>query len=117
MLLSKALAVVAALLTTTVNGMSPSFSDQLMHEWLTSSDVAYNFTRINKNDTVLLIVDHQEGLFQLVRDFQPDQYRRAVLAHASIGKIFNLPVIMTSSSDTGALFFHRYRISVGSLDR
>lgn len=66
--------------------------------------VAYTFTRINKNDTVLLIVDHQEGLFQLVRDFQPDQYRRAVLAHASIGKIFNLPVIMTSSSDTGAFF-------------
>ncbi|EIM91437.1 Isochorismatase hydrolase [Stereum hirsutum FP-91666 SS1] len=65
------------------------------------SVTTYNFTRINKNDTVLLIVDHQEGLFQLVRDFQPDQYRRAVLAHASIGKIFNLPVIMTSSSDTG----------------
>jgi len=40
-------------------------------------------------------------LFQLVRDYQPDQFRNNILAHAAIGKVFNLPTILTTSAETG----------------
>ncbi|KAF9473054.1 Isochorismatase hydrolase [Pholiota conissans] len=59
------------------------------------------FERIDKDNVVLLIVDHQIGLFQLVRDFQPDEFRNNIFAHAAIGKVFNLPTILTTSSETG----------------
>lgn len=50
---------------------------------------------------MLLVVDHQLGLFQLVRDYTPDQFRSNIIAHAAIAQLFNLPVVMTSSADTG----------------
>jgi nicotinamidase-related amidase len=59
------------------------------------------FTRLRKNDTVFLVVDHQLGLFSLVRDFAPDQYRNNILAHAALPKVFNIPTILTTSAETG----------------
>ncbi|KAF8904147.1 Isochorismatase-like protein [Gymnopilus junonius] len=59
------------------------------------------FIRLNKDDAALLIVDHQIGLFQMARDQQPEEFRNAVLAHAAIGKVFNLPTILTTSAETG----------------
>ncbi|TFY79790.1 hypothetical protein EWM64_g4223 [Hericium alpestre] len=50
---------------------------------------------------MLLVLDHQVGLFQLVHDFQPDQYKNNILAHAAIGKVFNLPTVLMTSSQTG----------------
>lgn len=50
---------------------------------------------------MLLVVDHQLGLFQLVRDYSPDQFRNNIIAHAAIAKLFDLPVVITSSTDTG----------------
>jgi nicotinamidase-related amidase len=50
---------------------------------------------------VLLVVDHQLGLAQLVRDFTPTEYRNNVLAHAALGNLFNLPTILTTSAETG----------------
>ncbi|TFK98327.1 ycaC protein [Pterulicium gracile] len=63
--------------------------------------VAFTFERINKDDAALLVVDHQVGLFHLARDWQPDQYRNNMLAHAAIGKVFDLPTILTTSAETG----------------
>jgi len=62
---------------------------------------AFTFERIDKNNSMLLVVDHQLGLFQLVRDFGPEEYRNNILAHAAIGKVFNLPTILTTSAETG----------------
>ena len=51
---------------------------------------------------MLLVVDHQEGLYQLARDFKSTVEMKAnILAHAALGKVFNLPTILTSSADTG----------------
>ncbi|KAF4978553.1 hypothetical protein FZEAL_5086 [Fusarium zealandicum] len=61
----------------------------------------FTFERLDKNNALLLIVDIQEGLYQLVRDFDPTLYRDQILAHAALGEVFNLPVIMTSSAETG----------------
>lgn len=40
-------------------------------------------------------------MFQLVRDFAPDQFRNNILAHAALPKIFNIPTILTTSAETG----------------
>ncbi|KAK1229646.1 hypothetical protein PQX77_007282 [Marasmius sp. AFHP31] len=61
----------------------------------------YTFERIDKNNTVLLIVDHQVGLFNLVKNYDPVQFKNNVLAHAEIAKVFSLPTVITSSSETG----------------
>lgn len=66
------------------------------------------FERIDKDNVVLLVVDHQIGLAQLVRDFDADQFRNNVLAHAAIGKVFNLPTILTTSAETGQSLSDRH---------
>lgn len=37
----------------------------------------------------------------MVRDFDPTIFSNNMLAHSAIGKIFNIPVIMTTSAETG----------------
>ncbi|UPK96039.1 hypothetical protein LCI18_006974 [Fusarium solani-melongenae] len=59
------------------------------------------FERLNINDTVLLVVDHQVGLFDLARDFDPQLFYRNAIAHAALGKLFDIPVIITTSDETG----------------
>lgn len=66
---------------------------------------AYTYERLNKTDAVLLVVDHQEGLYQLGRDRTPVEFKNNILAHAALGQVFDLPVVLTSSSDTGALWY------------
>jgi hypothetical protein len=43
----------------------------------------------------------QEGLYHLTRDFDPTLYRQNMLAHAAIGKLFGLPVVLTTSAQVG----------------
>lgn len=50
---------------------------------------------------MLLILDLQVGLYQVGRDWDPTLYRENVLAHSELGKLFNLPVVMTTSAETG----------------
>jgi len=69
-----------------------------------ASTKRFTFERINKDDVMLLVVDHQIGLFQLVRDFTPDEYKNNILAHAELGKIFNLPTILTTSAENGTWY-------------
>lgn len=63
--------------------------------------MAKPYVRIDKNDTALLLVDHQAGLMSLVRDIDPDKFKNNVLALADIGKYFKLPTILTTSFETG----------------
>ena len=37
----------------------------------------------------------------MVRDFDPAGYKQQAIAHAAIGKAFDLPVILTTSAETG----------------
>ncbi|PYH96065.1 isochorismatase family hydrolase [Aspergillus ellipticus CBS 707.79] len=64
-----------------------------------SSVQAWN--RLDKDNAALLVIDHQVGLSQLVRDYSTNDFRNNMLAHASIGNVFNLPTVLTTSSDTG----------------
>ncbi|KDQ49532.1 hypothetical protein JAAARDRAFT_642896 [Jaapia argillacea MUCL 33604] len=62
---------------------------------------AYTYERLDKNNSVLLVVDHQVGLFQLARDYTPTDFKSNLLAHAALGQVFNLPTILTTSAETG----------------
>ena len=64
--------------------------------------MSFKYERLDKDNVVLLVVDHQEGLFQIARDQSPVQMKNNILAHAAIGKVFNLPTILTTSEETGA---------------
>ncbi|KAK2675157.1 Isochorismatase-like superfamily [Fusarium oxysporum f. sp. vasinfectum] len=66
-----------------------------------ASEDKYVFERLDKNDALLLVVDLQVGLYSLARDFDPTLYRDQMLAHAALGKVFDLPVILTTSAENG----------------
>ena len=59
------------------------------------------YTRLDKNDAAVLLVDHQAGLLSLVRDFRPDEFKNNVLALADLAKYFKLPTILTTSFEDG----------------
>lgn len=50
---------------------------------------------------VVLVVDLQDGLYNAVRDFDPVPFKESIIAHAAIGKLFDLPVILTTSAEQG----------------
>ncbi|KAJ3557589.1 hypothetical protein NM688_g1390 [Phlebia brevispora] len=61
----------------------------------------FTYERLDKNDAVLLVVDLQEGLYQIARDQSAVAMKNNIVAHAALGKVFNLPTILTTSSETG----------------
>jgi nicotinamidase-related amidase len=59
------------------------------------------YNRLNKDDAVVLLVDHQAGLISLVQDFTPSDFKNNVLALAACAKFFELPTILTTSFEQG----------------
>lgn len=57
---------------------------------------AYTFTPEN---SALLLIDHQVGTMQLIKNIPLEVARRNTLALAKAAKIFGLPVILTSSQE------------------
>lgn len=67
---------------------------------------------------MLLILDMQEGLYGLSRDFDATLYRDSMIAHAAIGQVFDIPVVMTTSSQAGSCISNNlvpFRESQGGL--
>jgi nicotinamidase-related amidase len=61
----------------------------------------FHYRRLDKNDSAVLLVDHQSGLCNIVGDFSPDDFKNNVLALADSAKYFNLPTILTTSFEDG----------------
>lgn len=59
------------------------------------------YTRLDKDNAAVLLVDHQTGLLSLVRDIDPDKFKNNVLALADAAKYFGLPTILTTSFEDG----------------
>jgi len=59
------------------------------------------YVRLDRNDTAVLLVDHQAGLLSLVRDIEPDRFNNNVLALADLAHYFDLPTILTTSFEDG----------------
>src|SRR6201993_3127613 len=56
---------------------------------------------IDPADAALLLLDHQTGLFQTVKDIDVAQLRANTIALAKLGALLKLPVITTSSVPDG----------------
>lgn len=56
---------------------------------------------INPDDAVMLLIDHQSGLFQTVNDMPMTALRRHAGALASMATLANIPVITTASVPQG----------------
>jgi len=56
---------------------------------------------INPADTVLLLLDHQAGLFQVVKDIEVAQLRANTTMLAKLATLMKLPVITTASVPEG----------------
>lgn len=56
---------------------------------------------IDPNDTVIVLLDHQTGLFQTVKDVPLAELRANTLALADIAKLAKAPVVYTASEPNG----------------
>jgi nicotinamidase-related amidase len=56
---------------------------------------------IDPDDAVMLLIDHQSGLFQLVRDMDQTTLRNHATALAKIAKLANIPTFTTASMPDG----------------
>ena len=63
--------------------------------------MATPYTRLDKNQAAVLLVDHQAGLLSLVRDIDPDRFKNNVLALGDLAQYFKLPTILTTSFENG----------------
>src|SRR3954470_3880555 len=68
----------------------------------------YDKTAVDKNkwmidpdDAVLLLIDHQSGLFQLVRAMEYTTLRNNVTTLAKVAHLFNIPTVTTASVPEG----------------
>jgi len=62
---------------------------------------AGNKWMIDPNDAVMLLVDHQSGLFQLVRDIDQPTLRAHVCALAKVSRLAKIPTFTTASVPDG----------------
>jgi nicotinamidase-related amidase len=56
---------------------------------------------IDPNDAVMLLIDHQSGLFQLVRDIEQATLRHHVCALAKVAHLTKIPTFTTASVPDG----------------
>ena len=56
---------------------------------------------LDPSDTVFLLLDHQSGLFQTVKDITVAELRSNVVMLAKLAKLMKIPVITTASEPTG----------------
>lgn len=56
---------------------------------------------INPSDTVILLLDHQSGLFQVVKDIPVAELRANVSTLAKLATLLKIPVITTASEPNG----------------
>lgn len=58
-------------------------------------------TMIDPDDAVMLLIDHQSGLFQLVRDIDQPTLRSHVVALAKVSRLAGIPTFTTASVPDG----------------
>jgi len=56
---------------------------------------------INPNDSCMLLIDHQSGLFQLVKDMEVPVLRNNVIALAKVARLAKIPTFTTASVPDG----------------
>lgn len=68
---------------------------------LLAGEAGKKYVRLDANDVACLLVDHQTGLFSLVQDYEPAEFKNNVLATAELAKFFKLPTVLSTSLEEG----------------
>ena len=68
---------------------------------MSKTNTTKNNVMINPDDAIILLIDHQSGLFQLVKDMSVPELRRNVTALAKVATMQKIPVITTASVPEG----------------
>lgn len=68
---------------------------------LDSKSIDKNKWMIDPDDSVMLLIDHQSGLFQLVRDIDQLVLRNHAIALAKVAHLANIPTFTTASVPDG----------------
>ena len=58
---------------------------------------------LDPDDSIILLIDHQSGLFNTVRDVPVPDLRNYVIAIAKAATLLNIPVITTVSVPDGPM--------------
>jgi len=58
-------------------------------------------TMMNPSDVAMLLIDHQSGLFNLVKDMPVAELRNNIIALAKVATMLKIPVITTASVPEG----------------
>ncbi len=61
----------------------------------------HNNGLIDPNDVVMLLIDHQSGLFNVVEDMNVSELRNNVIALAKTAALFKIPLLTTASVPDG----------------
>lgn len=94
----------AAVLATAVLASSAATTAQAAGTTPAASAVAPSgapYSLLSRDNTVLLLVDHQVGLFTGVRDIDVGQLKHNVVALAKAAKALGIPVIVTATMPDG----------------
>lgn len=82
-------------------GRQPGQQQQGNAAQAASLSEAANRALIDPNDTVVLLLDHQTGLFQTVMDIPVEELRTNTLVLARIAELAKVPVFLTASEPGG----------------
>jgi nicotinamidase-related amidase len=63
---------------------------------------AQNPSRFSANDSALLLIDHQVGTMQLIKNIDRELAAKQSIALAKMAKILDMPVVITSSQEDHA---------------
>src|SRR4051812_30815128 len=97
-LFALATALVMAILPPTQNAFAQAPSGAAPSSVLPTGGGA---ALLDPSDTVILLLDHQSGLFQTVKDIPVAELRSNVVMLAKLAKLMNIPVITTASEPNG----------------
>jgi len=67
----------------------------------TSQSSSFEYTRLANNNTAILFVDHQSGLANGILDQNQIEFKNNLIALAKIAKLFQIPVIVSTSNQQG----------------
>jgi nicotinamidase-related amidase len=67
----------------------------------TNNKNSFKYERLSPDNATFLFVDHQTGLLPLVNDWSEVELKNNVLALAKLAKIYQMPVVLTTSYEEG----------------
>lgn len=97
--LERRFSIVAALCLSTF--ICPSLLAQSAQTSDRATSTAGQMALLDPNDSIILLLDHQTGLFQTVKDVPVAELRANTVVLARIGELAKAPILITASEPNG----------------